>query len=74
MATYGNEIEDAINRGAAESILMLSEKTRTDQGRKLLEIANNTRTEVYEISAHHHGGEMLAGLGDIAVILRYKLT
>jgi len=74
MATYGNEIEDAINRGAAESILMLSEKTRTNQGRKLLEIANNTRTEVYEISAHHHGGEMLAGLGDIAVILRYKLT
>ena len=74
MATYGNEVEEAIDRGAAESILMLSERTRTDEGRKLLKLANKTRTEVFEISSHHHGGEMLAGLGDIAVILRYKLT
>ena len=53
---------------------ILSEKTKTDEGRKLLKLAQKNRTEVMEVSSHHHGGEMLNGLGDIAVILRYKLT
>jgi len=75
MATYGNmQVEEAIKGGAAETILILSEKTRTDEGRKLLDLANNNRTEIIEISSHHHGGEMLTGLGEVAVILRYKLT
>jgi len=75
LATYGNtEVNSAISVGAAESMLMLSEKTRTKEGRKLLKLAEQNRTNVIEISSHHHGGEMLSGLGDVAVILRYKLT
>ena len=75
LATYGNkEVNDAIIAGAAESMLILSEKTRTKEGRKLLRLADQNRTNMIEISSHHHGGEMLSGLGDVAVILRYKLT
>ena len=75
LATYGNkEVNDAILAGAAESMLILSEKTRTKEGRKLLRLAEQNRTNMIEISSHHHGGEMLSVLGDVAVILRYKLT
>ena len=75
MGTYGKkEVENAIKNGAGEEMIILSEKTKTDEGRKLLKLAQKNRTEVMEVSSHHHGGEMLNGLGDIAVILRYKLT
>ena len=75
LATYGNkEVENAIALGAAESMLILSEKTKTKNSRKLLDLAEQNRTKVIEISSNHHGGEMLSGLGDIAVILRYRLT
>ena len=74
MGTYGKkEVEKAIESGAAETMLILSENTRNDDGRSLLKIAENNRTEIVEISSHHNGGEMLAGLGNIAVILRYRL-
>jgi len=75
MGTYGKkEVENAIKNGAGKEMIILSEKTKTDEGRKLLKLAQKNRTEVIEVSSHHHGGEMLNGLGDIAVILRYKLT
>ena len=75
MGTYGKkEVKNAIESGAAEEMLILSEKTRTDEGRRLLNLAEKNRTNIIEISSHHHGGEMLSGLGDIAVILRYRMT
>ena len=75
MATYGKmEVGNAIRAGAAESMLILSEKTRSKEGRKLMNLADRNRTSIIEISSHHHGGEMLAGLGDMAVVLRYRLT
>jgi len=75
MATYGKkEVENAIDVGAAESMLILSEKTRSKEGRKLLNLADKNRTSIIEVSSHHHGGEMLAGLGEVAVVLRYRLT
>jgi stalled ribosome rescue protein Dom34 len=48
--------------------------TKESEGLELLEMALKNRTEVIEISSHHHGGEMLIGLGGVAVVLRYKLT
>ena len=75
MGTYGkNEVRNALENGAAESILLISEKTKDVEGLELLELAQKNRTDVIEISSHHHGGEMLIGLGGTAVILRYKLT
>ena len=75
MGTYGiSQAENAISSGAAESVLILAEETRSKGGRKLLHLAEKNRSEVIEISSHHHGGEMLSGLGGVAVILRYKLT
>ena len=75
MGTYGKlEVKKAVESGAAESMLILSEKTRTEEGRKLLALAEQNRTNTIEISSHHHGGEMLNGLGDVAVILRYRLA
>ena len=75
LATYGkNHVKNALENGAGEKLLILSEKTRTEEGRLLLKLAEDNRTEIIEISSHHHGGEMLSGLGNIAVILRYQLT
>ena len=51
LATYGNkEVENAIALGAAESMLILSEKTKTKNSRKLLDLAEQNRTKVIEIS------------------------
>ena len=50
------------------------EGKRSEEGRNLLRLAEQKRTEIIEISSHHNGGEMLAGLGNIAVILRYRLA
>ena len=75
LGTYGkNEVKNAVENGAAEIILMISDKTKEKEGLELLEVAEKNRTEVIEVSALHHGGEMLIGLGGVAVILRYKLT
>lgn len=75
LGTYGkNEVKNAVEKGAAEIILMISDKTKEKEGLELLEVAEKNRTEVIEVSALHHGGEMLIGLGGVAVILRYKLT
>ena len=75
MGTYGkNEVKNAVENGAAESLLLISEMTKESEGLELLEMALKNRTEVIEISSHHHGGEMLIGLSGVAVILRYKLT
>ena len=75
MGTYGKlQVEKAIEAGAVESLLILSEETRNEQGRKLLSLAEQNRTEIIEISSHHHGGEMLSGLGNVAAILRYRLA
>ena len=54
--------------------MLSSEKTKEKEGLEVLEIAQKNRTKVIEVSSHHHGGEMLIGLGGVAVILRYKLT
>lgn len=75
MGTYGkNEVRNAVESGAAESILLISEKTKEKEGLELLELAQQNRTDVIEVSSYHHGGEMLIGLGGTAVILRYKMT
>ena len=75
MGTYGkNEVKNAVESGAAESLLLISEMTKESEGLELLQMALKNSTEVIEISSHHHGGEMLIGLGGVAVVLRYKLT
>ena len=63
----------ALEAGAGERLLILAPETRSPQGRRLLALAEQARTEVIEVSPHHHGGEILAGLGGAAAVLRYKL-
>ena len=42
-------MKKAIESGAGEEMLILAEKTRTDEGRKLLNMAEKNRTNVIEI-------------------------
>ena len=73
-ATYGaRQLRTALETGAGERLLILAPETRSPQGRQLLALAEQARTEVIEVSPHHHGGEILAGLGGAAAVLRYKL-
>ena len=73
-ATYGAaQLRAALEAGAGERLLILAPETRSPQGRQLLALAEQARTEVIEVSPHHHGGEILTGLGGAAAVLRYKL-
>ena len=73
-ATYGAaQLRAALEAGAGERLLILAPETRSPQGRQLLALAEQARTEVIEVSPHHHGGEILVGLGGAAAVLRYKL-
>ena len=73
-ATYGAaQLRAALEAGAGERLQILAPETRSPQGRQLLALAEQARTEVIEVSPHHHGGEILAGLGGAAAVLRYKL-
>ena len=74
LATYGTaQLRAALEAGAGERLLILAPKTRSPKGRQLLAFAEHARTEVIEVSPSHHGGEILAGLGGTAAVLRYKL-
>ena len=74
LATYGTaQLRVALEAGAGERLLILAPETCSQKGRQLLALAEQARTEVVEVSPHHHGGEILAGLGGAAAVLRYKL-
>ena len=61
-------------RSLVGSEMCIRDRTKEKEGLELLEIAQKNRTKVIEAVSDDHGGEMLIGLGGIAVILRYKLT
>lgn len=73
-ATYGYEsVRKAIELGSVEVLIVSEEKFRSDQGRDLLEIADNFGTSVHIISLTGEKGNIVKNFGGYCALLRYKI-
>lgn len=73
-ATYGYEsVKKAIELGAVDVLLLSEEKFRTEEGRKLLEIADNYSTRVHIISITGEKGDIVKNFGGYCALLRYRI-
>ncbi|MFP4051195.1 MAG: mRNA surveillance protein pelota [Thermoplasmata archaeon] len=71
---YGmDSVKKAVKIGAADELLILDTKVRTDKGEKLMEETEQLGGKVVVISNTHEGGEKLEALGGIGALLRYKI-
>ncbi|AEC50982.1 cell division protein pelota [Pyrococcus sp. NA2] len=74
---YGlKEVEEAVNYGAVETLLVLDELLKGENREKiedLMETARNLRAKVVVVSSEHEGGDKLKALGGIAAILRFRI-
>ncbi len=68
---YGpKEVENYLNMGAVETLLVSDTKYRSYE--KLLELARSVGAKVHIISTSHEKGKILENLGGIAAILRFR--
>ena len=75
MVAYGKkEVGQAVQTGAAESLLVIDELVRERDVEKLMDLTENMGGNVVIISSEHDGGKQLSALGGIASTLRYPLT
>lgn len=73
--SYGpKEVEEALNAGAVEVLLVLDRIVRDGDGEKYLELGHNTGAQVLVISGSHEAGRKLDNLTGYGAILRYKLN
>jgi protein pelota len=71
--TYGErEVEDALNRGAVEKLLISDVLVRSKNGEHYLELARNTHCDFIIINTLHEAGKKFEGIGGIAALLRFK--
>lgn len=73
-ATYGfDSVKNAIAAGAVDVLIMSEEKFRTDEGRGLLELADNYATRVHIMSLSGEKGNIIKNFGGYCALLRYKI-
>ncbi len=75
---YGvDEVEEAVNYGAVDTLLVLDELLKESNLREriesLLESVRNLRGDVVVVSSEHEGGEKLKAIGGIAALLRFSI-
>jgi stalled ribosome rescue protein Dom34 len=71
--TYGlNEVDDALSRGAAETLLISDLLVRSKNGEHLLELARKTQCSFMIINTMHEAGKKFEGIGGVAALLRFK--
>jgi len=72
-ATYGpKEVEEALQRGAVETLLISDACVRSRQGEQYLDLARKTNSKFLIINSLHEAGKKFESLGGIAAFLRYK--
>ncbi|MCX8174361.1 MAG: mRNA surveillance protein pelota [Thermoplasmata archaeon] len=71
---YGiNEVNYAVEIGAAEVLLILTTLLRKKEMEKILKAAQATRCKIVSISPEHEAGRRLSAVGGIGAILRYRI-
>ncbi len=77
LAAYGlKEVEQAINYGAVETLLVLDELLKGEHRRnieELMDAVRYSRGEVVVVSSEHEGGDKLKALGGLAALLRFRV-
>ena len=74
LATYGEkEVEDALNKGAVERLLISDILIRGEKGEQLLQLAKKTNSTFTIINTMHEAGKKFEGIGGVAALLRFKL-
>lgn len=72
---YGfDEVENAVDSGAVETLLVTDKLVRTKKADQLLEKAKKTKSKFMIISTIHDSGKQLEGLGGVGALLRYKIS
>jgi len=73
LVTYGKkEVEDALNRGAAEKLLISDVLVRSPEGEQLLDAARKTQCSFMIINTMHEAGRKFDGIGGVAALLRFR--
>jgi protein pelota len=73
LVTYGlNEVEDALSRGAVETLLISDVMVRSKNGERLLDSARRTHSNFIIINTMHEAGKKFEGIGGVAALLRFK--
>lgn len=76
LAAYGrDEVEKAVEMGAAEILLVLDKKLREDREKteSLISKAKQAGSKFHIINSQFDPGKKLDGLGGVAAVLRYKV-
>ena len=72
---YGrNEVQEAVEFGAAEQVLIADALLRDEEITRLIEKAESMKATIIVLSSEFEPGERLVALGGIAALLRYRLT
>ena len=73
LVAYGRtQVEDALSRGAAETLFLSDVVVRSKNGEELLMLAKNTQCDFMIINTMHEAGKKFEGIGGIAALLRFK--
>ena len=73
--SYGpREVEDALNAGAVELLMVLDRLVRENKADRYLELAQRTGAHILVVSQAHEAGKKLDNLSGFGAILRYKLS
>ncbi len=73
LAVYGHaEVEQALNVGAVETLLVTDIFARQKKAETLIKLAQQTQARYVIVGTLHEAGKKLEGLGGVAGILRYK--
>ena len=73
LAAYGpNEIKDAAEAGAVDTLLVLDSKLREQDLDSLIKTVETQQGKVLVISGQHDSGKELLALGGMGALLRYK--
>lgn len=68
------EVREAIDYGAAETVIVADALVRENRTSKMIEDAERLGAGVVVLSTEFEPGKRLAGLGGVAALLRYKIT
>ena len=72
---YGfDEVKNALDAGAIETLLVTDKLVRTKKVDEILEKAKKTKSRIMIISTVHESGKKLEGLGGVGALLRYKIS
>lgn len=71
---YGRkEVEQAVDAGAVETLLVSDSVVRDLAVERLMHAAEDARGKVVLVSPHHEAGAKLEGLGGVAALLRFPI-